>query len=167
MKPITDTLRSLRGGVLIDEASEALSELVNAVMSRVWPARSAARAGRSTGRKGERGMKPITDTLRSLRGGVLIDEASEALSELVNAVMDSGKPGKLTLELTLTKASRNSGALVIRDKVTVKRPAEDAFETILYATPEGSLVTQDPRQAQFELRQVEEAPARPPKVISA
>lgn len=112
-------------------------------------------------------MKPITDTLRSLRGGVLIDEASEALSELVNAVMDSGKPGKLTLELTLTKASRNSGALVIRDKVTVKRPAEDAFETILYATPEGSLVTQDPRQAQFELRQVEEAPARPPKVISA
>lgn len=110
--------------------------------------------------------RPITDTLRSLRGGVLIDEASEALSELVNAVMDSGKPGKLTLELTLTKASRNSGALVIRDKVTVKRPAEDAFETILYATPEGSLVTQDPKQAQLELRQVEEAPARPPKVIN-
>lgn len=111
--------------------------------------------------------RPITDTLRSLRGGVLIDEASEALAELVNAVMESGKPGKLTIELALTKASRNSGALVIRDKVTVKRPAEDAFETILYATPEGSLVTQDPKQAQLELRQVEEAPARPPKVINA
>jgi hypothetical protein len=112
-------------------------------------------------------VKPITDTLRHLRGGVLVDEASDALAELVNAVMESGKPGKLTIELSLTKAGRGSGALVIRDKITVKRPAEDVFETILYATPEGSLVTTDPKQAQLELRQVEEAPARPPKVINA
>jgi hypothetical protein len=112
-------------------------------------------------------VKPITDTLRHLRGGVLVDEASDALAELVNAVMESGKPGKLTIELSLSKAGRGSGALVIRDKITVKRPAEDVFETILYATPEGSLVTTDPKQAQLELRQVEEAPARPPKVINA
>lgn len=111
-------------------------------------------------------MKPITDTLRHLRGGVLVDEASEALAELVGAVMETGKPGKLTIELSLTKAGRGSGALVIRDKIVVKRPAEEAFETILYATPENNLVTQDPHQAMLELRQVDEPAARPTKVIN-
>lgn len=110
--------------------------------------------------------RPITDTLRSLRGGVLVDEASDALAELVNAVMETGKAGRLTIELSLTKASRGSGALVIRDKIVVKRPADDVFETILYATPEGSLVTQDPRQATLELKQVEDPAQRPTKVIN-
>jgi hypothetical protein len=28
-------------------------------------------------------MKPITDTLRSLRGGVLVDEATDALADVI------------------------------------------------------------------------------------
>ena len=44
-------------------------------------------------------MKPITDTLRSLRSGVLVDEATDALAELVNAVMETGKAGELTIKL--------------------------------------------------------------------
>lgn len=111
-------------------------------------------------------MKPITDTLRSLRSGVLVDEATDALAELVNAVMETGKAGELTIKLRLTKASRGSGALVIRDTVTVKRPAEEILETILYATPEGSLLTQDPRQQTLDLKKVEDAPTAAPKVIN-
>lgn len=111
-------------------------------------------------------MKPITDTLRSLRGGVLVDDASAALAELVNAVMESGKAGELTIKLRLTKASRGSGAIVIRDSIVVKRPADDVLETILYATPEGSLLTQDPRQQTLDLKKVEDAPATAPKVIN-
>lgn len=111
-------------------------------------------------------MKPITDTLRSLRGGVLVDEASTALADLVNAVMESGKAGELTIKLRLTKASRGSGAIVIRDSIAVKRPADDVLETILYATPEGSLLTQDPRQQTLDLKKVDTEPATAPKVIN-
>ena len=98
-------------------------------------------------------MKPITDVLRSLRGGVLIDDATTALAAIVTATMESGKPGKVTIELTINKMGR-TGAVIVRDKLTVKMPKEEQLETIMYASPEGSLLTQDPRQATLELRDV-------------
>jgi hypothetical protein len=105
--------------------------------------------------------RPITDTLRHLRGGVFLDEASDALAELVQAVSDTGRPGTLTVSLTLKRASRGSGALVIADKITVKGPKEDAVETMLYATPEGALVAEDPRQHKLALKDVREAIPEP------
>ena len=41
--------------------------------------------------------RPITDTLRHIGGGVFIDTASDRMAELVNAVDEPGKAGKLTL----------------------------------------------------------------------
>jgi hypothetical protein len=63
--------------------------------------------------------RPITDTLRHIGGGVFIDTASDKLTELVNAVDETGKPGKLLLEVSVKKASRG-GAMHITGKVTVK-----------------------------------------------
>lgn len=110
-------------------------------------------------------MKPITDSLRALRGGVFVDEASAELAKVVNAVTETGKPGKLTIELTLSKAGRGSSALVIRDKITSKLPSEGSIETLLFATPEGALVTADPRQQALELRTVT-TPVAEPKVVN-
>lgn len=44
-------------------------------------------------------IRPITDTLRHLEAGCLIDEASEKLSELVLAVDSTGKAGSITITL--------------------------------------------------------------------
>jgi hypothetical protein len=98
--------------------------------------------------------RPIFETLRHLRGGVCLDEASEALADLVRCVDATGKPGKLTIELTLKKATRG-GALVAVDKVTVKKPAEQPMETLFFANAEGNLLTENPAQGKLELRQVE------------
>lgn len=51
-------------------------------------------------------IRPITDTLRHIGGGVFIDTASDKLAELVAAVDASGKAGKITLDVTVKKATR-------------------------------------------------------------
>lgn len=103
-------------------------------------------------------VRPITDTLRSLGHGVFIDEASDALNQLVNAVESTGRAGKLTLVLSLKKATRNGLALVVQDEIKLQLPKQPARETMLFATPEGNLLTEDPRQQSLELRSVTETP---------
>ncbi len=98
-------------------------------------------------------LKPITETLRHVRGGMLLDEASEKLAEIVKAVDITGKAGRITIELQVKKLSR-SGALEIIDKVTSKIPAEAPLTTMMYPTPEGNLITEDPRQQKLDLKSV-------------
>ena len=108
--------------------------------------------------------RPIFETLRHLRGGVCLDEAADALAELVKAVDQTGKPGKLTIELSLKKATRG-GALVAMDKITVKKPTEQPMETLFFASPEGSLLTENPAQGKLELREIA-APAADQRKIA-
>lgn len=86
-------------------------------------------------------VRPITDTLRHLEAGCLIDEASELLAELVKAVDATGKAGSLTLTLKLRKAT--AGALAVTGNVSVKKPAEPA-----------NLMTEDPRQTKLDLKPI-------------
>lgn len=98
-------------------------------------------------------IRPLFETLKHLRGGEFLDEAAGKLNELVAAVDDTGKEGKITIELKLKKASRG-GAISIVDSVSVKLPKQQALDTLLFATPEGNLITSDPRQANLPLVQV-------------
>lgn len=104
-------------------------------------------------------IRPITDTLRSLGHGTFIDDASDALNKLVTAVDETGRAGKLTLTLSIKKATRGSGAMVVQDEIKLSLPKPDMRETMLFATPEGNLVTEDPRQQSLELKTVSTAVA--------
>ena len=99
-------------------------------------------------------IRPITDTLRRLRGGTFLDEASDKLAELVQAVERTGKGGTLTLTLAIKPAGRAAGTLLIVDKIAAKVPQEATPETLLWATPEGNLLGEDPRQQSLELKAV-------------
>ena len=96
-------------------------------------------------------VRPLTDTLRHIGGGVFIDLASDKMNELVSAVSESGKAGKLTLEVSVKKATRG-GAMHITGKVKLQKPAEEPMEAMLFATPEGNLVADDPKQAKLDLK---------------
>lgn len=95
--------------------------------------------------------RPIADTLRHIGQGVFVDMASDKMNELVSAVADRGKSGTLTLVITVKKASRG-GAMNVTGKVTVKKPAEELMEALLFATPEGNLVADDPHQQKLDLK---------------
>lgn len=98
-------------------------------------------------------IKPITEMLQHVRGGMLLVEASDQLAEVVKAVESTGKSGEVTIKLQIKKLSR-SGALEIIDKLTYKVPAESPLTTMMYPTPEGNLLTQDPRQQKLDLKAV-------------
>ena len=102
-------------------------------------------------------LRPITDVLRRLKSGTLIDDASTKMAELVKKVEETGKPAKLTITLTVKPASKAQGAVVISDKVKATLPELPAGETILFVTPECNLVANDPRQKEIDLKAVSAA----------
>ena len=110
--------------------------------------------------------RPITDTLRHIGGGVFVDTASSAkLQELVSAVDETGKAGRIDLTISVKKATRG-GAMILTGKVKLTKPAEPALEAMLFATPEGNLVADDPHQKKLDLQTVP-ADSRQPITLKA
>lgn len=110
-------------------------------------------------------IRPITDTLRQIGGGALIDEASDKLAALVTAIGESGGTGKLTLELSIKKATRG-GAMHITGAIKMTKPKDLPMEALMFATPEGNLVVDDPNQMKLNLTQVAGA-ATPAQLMKA
>lgn len=105
--------------------------------------------------------RPLLETLHHINNGTLLFDASDKLAELVKAVDASGKPGTLTIKVHVRKAS--SMAMAVRGDVTVKCPPESPLEALLFPTPEGNLLPDDPRQQKLPLAP---APAPAPLPIA-
>jgi len=101
--------------------------------------------------------RPFHETLHKINGGVLLHDAAEALAELVLAVDATGKPGKLTIEISLRKSTQQT--MAASGNVKLVKPKEQAIETLLFPTPEGHLLTEDPRQAKLALQMVQSTSA--------
>ncbi len=105
----------------------------------------------------------ILQTISSLHAGLLADEANDKLQDLVKAVDSTGKAGTITITLSVRKAT--AGALAVKGKVTSKLPAEPDLEALLFPTPEGNLLTEDPRQQKLDIRPIA-APVRELRTIN-
>lgn len=84
----------------------------------------------------------------------LLDLASEKLAELVTAITNTGKAGSLTMKIELKPST--AGALAVRGDVKIKKPQRMPREALLWATPDGNLMADDPRQIKMELKTVPE-----------
>lgn len=116
--------------------------------------------------------KPIQDNIRNVRiedeNGDLIpvlDAAGQEFSEVVKAVVQTGKAGKLTMTIDIKPST--AGALAVKAAVTAKRPKGLPPESLLWPTPEGNLLADDPRQTKLDLKPVAAEPARELKTVSA
>lgn len=101
-------------------------------------------------------VRPITDTLRLIDGGVFVDIASDKLNELVRKVDETGKSGKLTITLDLKRA--REGAVNITPTVVAKLPEKKADPSLLWVTVEGNLTQENPNQQRLDLRPVDVKP---------
>lgn len=79
-----------------------------------------------------------------LRFGELTDELNEKLSELVNACVNTGKVGTLTLSIKLKPGK--AGEVEVTDTVKSSVPQLERGSYLMYPTPEGRLQRHDPRQ---------------------
>lgn len=104
--------------------------------------------------------RPFFETLRELRRGAALAELAERLQELTYAVVQTGKPGKLTIELKLAPAGSRGTALLMTDNITLKAPHPDQASTIFFPGDDGSLSRSDPNQMNLRLHPVPTEPAR-------
>lgn len=99
-------------------------------------------------------MRLFTDTLNQLRFGTLNDDLSTELNKLVQACANTGKVGELTLKIKLKPGK--GGQIEVVDDIKVNTPKEERGSSIMFATPEGNLQREDPRQLQIDgLRSVD------------
>lgn len=105
-------------------------------------------------------MKPIHENLKAVRieddqtGDLMpvLDYAGNRFSALIQAVNDTGKPGSITLKVTVRPST--AGAMAVKPEVRVVMPKGLPAEALLWPTADGNLVAEDPRQDKLELRPV-------------
>lgn len=109
-------------------------------------------------------MRLITDVLREIRKGRVVDQASEVLAEVTRAVDVTQKPGEVTIKIKVEPAKGGGSQKVLTAKVSCKKPLEDLPQGIFYSNADGDLVRNDPDQG--DLVRTLEAEGGPPRKAS-
>ncbi len=97
--------------------------------------------------------RPFTGFVQDLRRGVLHQELSEAMAELVTAVLDQKKNGTLTLKITVS-AGRTDGTVDVVAEHAVKAPKPKPAATLFFEDGKGNLTRTNPFQGELPLQQV-------------
>lgn len=77
-------------------------------------------------------------------------ELSRQLRQLVVAVNETGKPGKLTLVVDIKPQANTDGVVTVTERVAIKAPALDRPASIFFITDASGLSRTDPRQLTFD-----------------
>lgn len=115
---------------------------------------------------------PLHDNLTHVRvetetGDLLpvMDLAGTKFAELIAAVSATNKGGTLTMKVDIRPST--AGALAVKADVTIKKPRGLPAESLLWATPEGNLIAEDPRQKKLELQQAPQEPVRTLRTVKS
>ena len=103
--------------------------------------------------------RTFSATVDSLRYGKLGDELTQQLVDLTKKCQDAGKSGAITLTLALKPGK--GGQMEVFDDIKIKSPKEERGSSIMFATEEGTLQREDPRQHKLPgIRSVDEPVAK-------
>ncbi len=109
------------------------------------------------------GARPFLDFLREHRNGLTHDELTDSLNELVAAVAETEKGGKISI--TFAVKPNGDGAVMVLDEVKVTKPKPTKGGSLFFITPENNLTRMDPKQPQLPLRDI--GPAREVQALPA
>ena len=96
-------------------------------------------------------MRLITDILRDIRKGAAVEEASNALADVVRAVDETGKDGSVTIVLKIKPAKHGGPEKTLLAEVKSKKPIADIAPAIFFSNEGGDLHRYDPRQEEMSL----------------
>ena len=88
--------------------------------------------------------------LTQLHRGTAVADASEGLAEVVRAVRENGKKGKLTLTIAVVPLSKGDAVDLVCE-VTTKTPKPNKGSSLFFVADDGTLVRNDPRQGELKL----------------
>lgn len=90
--------------------------------------------------------RPFAATLHDLNKGRTHTQLGDELRDLVAAVVQTGKPGRLTLQLDVKRQSGDHDAVTITAKVGSKIPVFDSPASTFFVDDDGGLSRTPPRQ---------------------
>lgn len=91
-------------------------------------------------------IRPFADYIREQAKGATHEELSEKLHELVNAVVETGKKGTLTLQITVDHVKKaEAHVLQVTDRVVMKAPEHDRQVSVFFSD-HGNLSRNNPEQ---------------------
>lgn len=102
-------------------------------------------------------------TLCRIGNGDLVAELTEDIEELVSKCMSLGKKGSVSLKLSVAPDTYKK--LAIKPKIELKAPKMETEFSILFATPNGQLLTRDPDQMEMDLKVVQISEGKPARKI--
>jgi hypothetical protein len=104
-------------------------------------------------------VRPFADVLRDLGKGMVADEASVALTDLVQQVQAHGKKGRVTLHVEVEPFKGSVGMLLVSARVDSRLPQADPVTAVFFPDDHGNLHRNDPRQGELPIREVARADA--------
>lgn len=84
-------------------------------------------------------MKSYTSTLVDIRGGMLVEEATAQLNQLVSLVRDTGKAGKISVTIEIKPFAKVADALEVSGEVSTTLPKEKRAARLKYRVKDGAL----------------------------
>lgn len=85
----------------------------------------------------ERELRPFSEWLGIQRKGKLAEELATALADVNRAVIDTGKPGSLTLTIKV-KSAGDEVSVIVTDEVKAKLPEHDRGQSIFFVDEDGN-----------------------------
>jgi hypothetical protein len=104
----------------------------------------------------QRHVRPFAEWLVEAQQGTLASELSTSLNEVVEAVNLTGKPGVLTLKVSIKPPGKNAdgGTVVVSADVATKIPVPDRKESVYFVDDDCNLSRHNPAQPALPLREV-------------
>lgn len=93
----------------------------------------------------------LMEILQQIRGGSALEEAGRDLQELVQAVRETGKAGKLIFSITVEPDKADETVVTLQPDITLKIPKRAKAKGMFYMDSHGRLTREDPRQIELEL----------------
>jgi hypothetical protein len=91
--------------------------------------------------------------LTRLGGGATLGELYDAISDIAQEVVRTGKMGGVSLTIALSNKAQGDELVIVDAKVTKSLPQANAKGAAFYAV-DGGLYRQDPRQIEMDFRDV-------------
>jgi len=88
--------------------------------------------------------RPFFETLRDIEYGHLMDELAEKQKEVIEAAIDTGKKGSISLTITYTPEGQDQ--ITVAADLKHKTPEHPRGKTIFFVAEDSSLSRSDPRQ---------------------
>lgn len=99
---------------------------------------------------------PFSQLLHAQRNGALHADLTELVAQAAASTMETGKPSKVTLVLTVSKAGKGGGhQMVVSDQTSIKVPQpEKGTSFFFFDADNNGLSRKDPLQAELPLQEV-------------